>query len=116
MKRILMGSMMVAVLGFGGGCSQNAKQADVEPSFEEHLLTQFYYDAPTSVESRSLDRQARNLCPVGYSFLLRQVVSVDEMAKHQFECAQGKNCGYELQWRIRCGEVPREPFSLFGRI
>lgn len=112
MNKVLLAMLGVAALWMTG-CAQVQPQAVND---NEYVLTETYDQAPVSLESRRLSKQAENLCPKGYSFKLRQINAIDELASHQFECAQGKNCGYVLQWHVRCGEVPREPFSIFGKI
>lgn len=94
------------------GCSQVEVRELAQDEFELSL----YRDAPPmSFESRAMRKQAEQLCPTGYRYLLRQAVKQGEFATHHAECAAGKDCGHQLEWRIRCGNVPREPFSLFGR-
>lgn len=94
------------------GCAQIAVQPLSETEYE---LVQYRDEPPTGFESRALRKQAEALCPKGYEYLLRHAQKPAEFATHHAECALGKDCGYELKWRIRCGDIPREPFSLFGK-
>lgn len=94
------------------GCAQT-KVTSLAP--DEYVIEQTRHEPPMSYESRALTKQAEKLCPNGYSYLLRQNKAESDFAKHHGECAMGANCEYVLQWRIRCGNIPREPFSLFGK-
>jgi hypothetical protein len=110
MKRLVfLGALMLSLIG----CAQHAPQALGD---NEYVLTEGYDEVPLSVESRHLSKQAAQLCPTGYHFKLRQISAAEVLATHQFECAQGQDCRYVLQWHIVCGETPREPFSIFGKI
>lgn len=110
--KIQIVSILLLGVFFIAGCAQ-VKTTPL--GGDDYRLTRFNSGVLTSYENYSLQRQAEKLCPKGYSFLNRQAISSVEFAQHHAECAQGRNCGYELEWRIRCGEVPREPFSLFGK-
>lgn len=105
-------SFLVIGIFFIAGCAQ---VKTTKLGGDDYQISQFQSGVLTSYENQSLQRQAEKLCPKGYSFLNRQAISSVEFAQHHAECAQGQSCGYELQWRIRCGEIPREPFSLFGK-
>lgn len=82
---------------------------------DEFLIEQIRFDPPISYESRALTKKADQLCPIGFSYLLRQAHSEHEFATDHQQCAVGQDCQFTLQWRIRCGNIPREPFSLFGK-
>lgn len=110
MNRLIILAALIVGLA---GCAQHAAQAI---SDKEFVLTEAYDEAPLNVESRHLTKQAAQLCPSGYHFKLRQISAAEALASHQFECAQGQDCRYVLQWHIVCGETPREPFSIFGKI
>ena len=94
------------------GCA-NVQVTDL--TGDEYMIEQTRFEPPTSFESRALTSKAEQLCPKGYSYLLRQAYSDHEFAVHHGECATGADCEFKLQWRIRCGNIPREPFSLFGK-
>lgn len=82
---------------------------------KEYELIQTRSEPPTSFESRALRKKAEDLCPTGYEYLLRYAHKPAEFVGHHAACAVGEDCSYELKWRIRCGDIPREPFSLFGK-
>lgn len=91
-----------------------ASGSDAEGLQETYRLTQFRDAAPSSFESRALRKQAESLCPNGYKILSRQAFATEMLASHQAECPSG-SCAHQLEWQIRCGNIPREPFRFFGR-
>ncbi|UQB41401.1 hypothetical protein JX580_06800 [Thiomicrospira microaerophila] len=107
------------------GCSQNSvKNAEssavsgvdvVELAADEFVISIMRNEPPMKFENRRLRVQAEQLCPTGYSYVLRQAHRNGEMAIHHAQCAAGADCSHELSWHIRCGHVPREPFRFFGR-
>jgi hypothetical protein len=82
---------------------------------DEFVLTISRNEPPMAFENRRLRLQSEQLCPTGYSYVLRQAHKHGQLAVHHAECAAGANCSHELRWHIRCGHVPREPFRFFGR-
>lgn len=96
------------------GCAQVSVNT-LSDEKEEYELIQVRSEPPKDFESRTLRKQAEALCPTGYEYLLRQAQKSAEFVDHHAACAVGEDCGYELKWRIRCGDIPREPFSLFGK-
>ncbi len=104
------------------GCAQVQVQ-DITPSTTTttqetpagtYRLTQFRDAAPSSFESRALRTQADALCPSGYEVLSRHAFATEVLAAHQAECPS-RSCAHQLEWHIRCGNIPREPFRFFGR-
>lgn len=96
------------------GCAQVSVNT-LSDEKEEYELIQVRSEPPKDFESRALRKQAEALCPTGYEYLLRHAQKSAEFVKHHAACGVGEDCGYELKWRIRCGDIPREPFSLFGK-
>ncbi|GKT12044.1 MAG: hypothetical protein ISEC1_P1018 [Thiomicrorhabdus sp.] len=78
-------------------------------------LTEFYHEPVTTFDSWSLRSKAREVCPGGYVYDSRQALKMGKFADTHSECANDASCGYALEWRIRCEDVPYEPFSLFGK-
>jgi hypothetical protein len=95
------------------GCAQ----VDVKDlSDSEFKVSVFYHGVPGDFEHRALARKAESLCPNGYEYLTRHATKPGEFAQHHGQCSQGQICDHELIWHIRCGNIPREPFSFFGKI
>lgn len=74
------------------------------------------YNAPVSFSSNALVEQANETCPSGYEVLSQQATKPAEFAQEDASCAAGKNCHYQLEWRIQCVEKPKEEASIFGKI
>ncbi len=102
---------VAAVLTMSACSTVQTQEIDKETFF----LTEFYHEPFTSYDSWSLRRQAKDLCPTGYKYLLRKAGKSSEFAKQDFECIGGKNCEYALEWRIKCTDQPEEKFSFFGK-
>ena len=78
-------------------------------------LTEGYNEPVTTFDSWSLRAKAREICPTGYLYENRQAYKMGAFGKTHEQCADKSSCAYVLEWRIRCEEVPYEPFSLFGK-
>ena len=81
-----------------------------QPAF---LLRQ-QYDEPPQLGTFALDNTAMRLCPKGYLLDTSYAVSPRKFGDSRVECV-GADCRYALVWKIHCEEVPREPFSIFGK-
>lgn len=112
----LLGTLgLFSILGLIG-CSQVQVQelTTEQGSDEVYVLSEFRDGPATQFESHSLRQQADVLCPSGYAILSRQALANEPLAMHQADCT-GSSCAHQLTWRIRCGNIPREPFRFFGR-
>jgi len=79
-----------------------------------HWLIRQQFNEPPVLDSLAFDYRARQLCPKGY---LKDEVYAQRPAKFGVDpavCATA-DCRYTLVWKIHCDEVPREPFSIFGK-
>jgi hypothetical protein len=79
-----------------------------------HWLIQQQFNEPPVLDSMAFDFRARQLCPKGY---LKDEVYAQRPAKFAVDPAEctTADCRYTLVWKIHCDEVPREPFSIFGK-
>lgn len=117
--------LLVPGLAVLSACSQTpvsdeavSLQSGVEVSAlaeDEFMLSIMRNEPPMKFENRRLRLQAEQLCPTGYSYVLRQAHRDGELAIHHAQCAVGADCSHKLTWHIRCGHIPREPFRFFGR-
>ncbi|MDG6778156.1 hypothetical protein QCB44_05500 [Thiomicrorhabdus sp. zzn3] len=107
------GLVAVALAVFNLSACSTAQTHKVDD--ETYYLTEYYSEPLTDFESWALRRQAKELCPTGYDYLLRKAGKPSEFAKQHFQCLGEKDCSYALEWRIRCVERPEEKFSIFGR-
>lgn len=67
-----------------------------------------------SLDSWAMRVEAREVCPDGYVYEQRKALSQQAFGVSDEACV-GANCTYSLQWRIKCADVPEEPFSFFGK-
>ncbi|WP_044406254.1 hypothetical protein [Thiomicrospira microaerophila] len=117
LKTLLLLAPALAVMA---GCSQTPTTLGTPVSVQtlaedEFLLSITRNEPPMKFENRRLRAQAEQLCPTGYSYVLRQAHRNGELAVHHAQCSAGGDCSHQLKWHIRCGHVPREPFRFFGR-
>ncbi|MCF6254412.1 MAG: hypothetical protein L3J38_06665 [Thiomicrorhabdus sp.] len=78
-------------------------------------LAERYQEPVTNFDSWSMRVKAKQVCDEGYVYQSRYAIRAGEFATDHVMCAEGKSCGYMLEWRIQCKKVPYEPFSLFGK-
>lgn len=116
MKPALKSTGLVALAAAAftlSGCSTTHQVQKI--SDETFYLTEFYNEPVQGFDSWSLRREAKELCPKGYHYLLRKAGKAGELAKEHASCASGANCEYALEWRIQCTDRPEEKFSIFGK-
>lgn len=127
-------SLLVAVSFFASGCSVQSGAAKIEQGLSaighslqkleedvhskplaenEYLIWQSSHESFKSFDSSHFRTVAKQLCPIGYVPLSRQARKDGELAASDALC--DGECGYTLEWHIRCQDVPEEPFSLFGK-
>ncbi len=82
---------------------------------ENFKLSELFYEPVNSLDSFALRAKARETCPKGYTYQSRQAKKAGEFAYTHEQCVGEKDCGYTLEWNIKCEDVPYEPFSLFGK-
>ena len=82
---------------------------------DQFTLTETFYEPVRSLDSWSMRIESRELCPQGYVYVNRNAFKSSEFAYSDDQCVGGKSCEYKLQWQIQCQDVPKEPFSLFGK-
>ncbi len=104
------------ILFFLSGCSTvQTHQVESKKGFEIYQLSDFYNEPPSTFKSSALSAKAKNLCPLGYEVLDRNVVTMGEFKYNAFQCASKDNCAYKLQWKIKCTKKVQKGFSLFGK-
>lgn len=82
---------------------------------ENFKLSELFYEPVNSLDSLAMRAKAREACPKGYTYQSRQAQKAGEFAYSHEQCVGGYDCGYTLEWNIKCEDVPYEPFSLFGK-
>lgn len=82
---------------------------------KQFALAQTFNEPVRSLDSWAMRIEAREACPEGYVYLNRNAVKSAGFGIVDSECVGTGSCSYELQWRIKCQDVPDEPFSLFGK-
>ncbi|MBF6058452.1 MULTISPECIES: hypothetical protein [Thiomicrorhabdus] len=94
---------------------KNTVDVSSKPLTEDEFLLATDVRGPvTGFDSWPMRIKAREVCPDGYIYLSRQAQKQSEFANSLTQCSDG-DCSYKLEWRIRCEDVPEEPFSLFGK-
>ncbi len=129
MRRILLVAVAVLVSGCSSWASKTShwtsaaigKTGDLIAPIEVkkgeddlHWLIRQSFNEPPVLNSMAFDFRARQLCPKGY---LKDEVYAQRPAKFGVDPAVcvTADCRYQLVWKIHCDEVPREPFSIFGK-
>jgi len=84
-------------------------------SDDNFTLTETFNEPVRSLDSWSLRIESRELCPNGYVYVNRFAHKTSEFAYSDNQCESDMSCEYKLQWKIKCQDVPKEPFSLFGK-
>ncbi|WP_319379842.1 hypothetical protein [Thiomicrorhabdus sp.] len=103
------------VYGIFESWEKTAVEVSAEPLAKDEFLLATEKSGPvTGFDSWPMRIKAREVCPDGYIYLSRQAQKQGEFADSLTQCSD-QNCDYKLEWRIRCQEVPEEPFSLFGK-
>jgi len=74
-----------------------------------------FYEPVKSLDSWAMRIEAREVCPDGYIYLSRNARKSSGFAYSEAQCEGEMSCAYQLEWRIKCEDVPDEPFSLFGK-
>ncbi|WP_127470952.1 hypothetical protein [Thiomicrorhabdus aquaedulcis] len=88
----------------------------VEQVDETHFrLTEQFHEPITTFDSLAMRSKAKQACPKGYVYESRKAYRAGEFATSHNQCETTQACGYELEWRIMCDDVPYEPFTLFGK-
>jgi len=87
----------------------------VQVSDDTFDLVEKFHEPVTNFDSWSMRVKAKQVCDEGYIYQSRHAFRTGEFATNHAACAEGKSCGYALEWRIQCKKVPYEPFSLFGK-
>jgi len=77
-------------------------------------LLQQQYDEPPVLDGFQMDYKARSLCTRGYLKDEVYALAPRKLAVNHAACVTA-DCRYTLVWKIRCEEVPQEPFSIFGK-
>jgi len=84
-------------------------------SDDNYTLTETFYEPVRSLDSWSMRIESRELCPKGYVYVNRFAQKTSEFAYSDNQCEGDMACEYKLQWQIKCQDVPKEQFSLFGK-
>lgn len=96
--------------GFGGSL-----EAIADKSYgKEYRLSRSVIDTIQELDNRAMHAKALTLCEQGYVKLSEQAISQRSLKDHTLECVSG-NCQYQLNWHIRCQDVPEQPFRFFGK-
>ncbi|WP_051144813.1 hypothetical protein [Thiomicrorhabdus sp. Kp2] len=108
-----VGSGVVYVAeGFDKVASEVAIEKKADDQF---VLTENFYEPVRSLDSWSMRIEARDVCPQGYIYLNRFAQKTSGFAYSDAQCEADMPCEYKLEWLIKCQDVPKEPFSLFGK-
>jgi predicted small secreted protein len=78
-------------------------------------LSERFNEPVIGFDSFAMRAKAREVCPTGYTYQSRQATKAGEFATSHEQCAGTSSCTYTLEWRIKCEDVPYEPFTLFGK-
>lgn len=104
-----------SIVSLGESFERMASDVKVEKLSEEQFaLTQTFYEPVKSLDSWAMRIEAREVCPKGYIYLNRNARNSGSFATHEGECTGGA-CAFDLEWRIKCHDVPEEPFTFFGK-
>ena len=82
---------------------------------DQFVLTEYFYEPVRKLDSWSMRIEAREACPQGYIYLNRFAQKDSLFAESDAQCENEMSCKYKLEWLIKCQDVPKEPFSLFGK-
>jgi len=101
----------------GEGLEKVTHDVNVEKVNDERFNLSTEYNEPVrKLDSWAMRIEAREVCPKGYVYLSRNARKTGGFAYSDTQCQGGMSCSYQLEWRIKCQDVPDEPFSLFGKI
>ena len=87
----------------------------VELAKDHFQLTEHFNEPVINFDSWALRAKSREVCPDGYIYESRQALKTAGFGSTHSACLDGANCTYALEWRIKCADVPYEPFSIFGK-
>lgn len=100
----------------GEGIEKMTTDVKVEKVDDERFnLSVTFHEPVKTLDSWALRIEAREVCPKGYIYLSRNARKTGGFAYSEAQCEAEMSCGYALEWRIKCEDVPNEPFSLFGK-
>ncbi|MDX1352539.1 MAG: hypothetical protein R3254_05960 [Thiomicrorhabdus sp.] len=98
------------------GFDKVASDVSVEKKADDQFaLTERFYEPVRSLDSWSMRIESRELCPQGYVYLNRYAKKTSGFAYSDAQCEGEMSCEYKLEWLIQCQDVPKEPFTLFGK-
>lgn len=101
----------------GEGLEKATHDVSVDKIDDEHFnLSVEYHEPVRKLDSWAMRIEAREVCPKGYVYLSRNARKTGGFAYSDTQCQGEMSCSYQLEWRIKCQDVPDEPFSLFGKI
>ncbi len=104
-------TFIIVGLLFISGCSSVQSKKITDDSF---VLTQYFAQPPTNLDSRALNSKAWKVCPTGFNVLTKNAFKADEFASHHGQCVANKACDFVLEWQLVCTIRAREKFSIFG--
>jgi len=109
-------SVGAGVVSVAESVEKIATDVNVEKVAEEQFtLSQEFAEPVTSLDSWAMRIEARAVCPQGYVYLNRNARKSGGFAYSDADCVGGASCAFNLEWRIKCEDVPDEPFSFFGK-
>ncbi|WP_130537498.1 hypothetical protein [Thiomicrorhabdus indica] len=96
--------------GFGGSL-----EAIADKKYgKEYRLSRSINDTIQDLDNRALHAKSRTLCEQGYVKLSEQAITQGTLKENSLDCVSG-NCKYQLNWHIRCQDIPEQPFTFFGK-
>ena len=98
------------------GVQKTVADVQVKKIDESNFELQTSFNEPVqSLDSWAMRIEARKLCPDGYIYENRNAIRAGAFGESDAACLAAGNCTYKLNWRIKCQDVPEEPFSFFGK-
>lgn len=98
------------------GAQKLVSSVEVEKIDANNFILQQDFNEPVrELDSWAMRIEAREVCPQGYVYLNRNALNNGGFGVSDADCAASSSCSYKLQWRIQCQDVPKEPFSFFGK-
>ena len=105
-----------SVVWLAEGTTKLTTDVKVDKVDDKNFILQQTFNEPVkTLDSWALRIEARELCPEGYIYTNRNAFRDAAFGEANNECLANSRCQYQLQWRIKCQQVPQEPFSLFGK-
>lgn len=109
-------SLGQGIISLGESFERAATDVEVKKLADDQFaLAQTFEEPVKSLDSWALRIEAREVCPDGYVYLSRNARKAGGFAYSEAQCSGEMDCTYQLEWQIRCEDVPEEPFSLFGK-